>query len=84
MLVRHAATAWTAQGRFQGQTDIPLSPYGRRQVAALALRLRTETLHLLYASDLRRAWETAQAIATPHALRVEAEPRLREMAFGYY
>jgi probable phosphoglycerate mutase len=84
MLVRHAATTWTAQGRFQGQTDIPLSPYGRRQVAALALRLRTETLHLLYASDLRRAWETAQAIATPHALRVQAERRLREMAFGHW
>ena len=81
-LVRHAATAWTTQGRFQGHTDVPLSPPGRRQVAALALRLRTETLHRLYASDLRRAWETAQAIATPHALCVQPEPRLREIAFG--
>ena len=43
---------------------------------------RAETLHTLYASDLQRAWETAQAIATPHALHVHAEPRLREMAFG--
>ena len=34
LLIRHAATAWTAQGRFQGQTDVPLSPYGRRQAAA--------------------------------------------------
>ena len=82
VLVRHAATAWTAQGRFQGQTDVPLSPHGQRQMAALAQRLMTETLHTLYASDLQRAWETAQAIATPHALRVQAEPRLREMAFG--
>jgi probable phosphoglycerate mutase len=82
LLIRHAATAWTAQGRFQGQTDVPLSPHGRRQVAALAQRLRAETLHMLYASDLQRAWETAQAIATPHALHVHAEPRLREMAFG--
>ena len=82
LLMRHAATAWTAQGRFQGQTDVPLSPYGRRQVTALAQRLMTETLHRLYASDLQRAWETARAIATPHALRVQAEPRLREMAFG--
>ena len=82
LLIRHAATAWTAQGRFQGQTDVPLSPHGRRQVAALAQRLRAETLHTLYASDLQRAWETAQAIATWHALQVHAEPRLREMAFG--
>ena len=82
LLIRHAATAWTAQGRFQGQTDIPLSPHGRHQVTALAQRLMAETLHLLYASDLQRAWETAQAIAVPHALHVQAEPRLREMAFG--
>ena len=82
LLIRHAATAWTAQGRFQGQTDVPLSPHGRRQVAALAQRLRVETLHTLYASDLQRAWETAQAIATQHALQVHAEPRLREIAFG--
>ena len=84
LLIRHAATAWTAQGRFQGQTDIPLSPHGRRQAAALAQRLRAETLHMLYASDLQRAWETAQAIAVPHALHVYAEPRLREMAFGHW
>ena len=82
LLIRHAATAWTAQGRFQGQTDIPLSPHGRRQATALAQRLMAETLHMLYASDLQRAWETAQTIAAPHALHVHAEPRLREMAFG--
>jgi len=82
LLIRHAATAWTAQGRFQGQTDIPLSPHGRRQATALAQRLMAETLHMLYASDLQRAWETARALAAPHALHVHAEPRLREMAFG--
>ena len=82
LLIRHAATAWTAQGRFQGQTDVSLSPHGRRQATALAQRLRAETLHLLYASDLQRAWETAQTMAAPHALHVHAEPRLREIAFG--
>ena len=82
LLVRHAATAWTAQGRFQGQTDVPLSPHGHRQVADLGRRLRAETIHALYASDLQRAWETAQAIAAPHALCVQPEPYLREMAFG--
>ena len=82
LLIRHAATAWTVQGRFQGQTDVPLSPHGRRQATALARRLRAETLHMLYASDLQRAWETARTIAAPPALQVHAEPRLREMAFG--
>jgi probable phosphoglycerate mutase len=82
LLIRHAATAWTAQGRFQGQTDIPLSAHGWHQVTALVQRLRVETLHTLYASDLQRAWETARAIAAPHALHVHAEPRWREIAFG--
>jgi probable phosphoglycerate mutase len=82
LLIRHAATAWTVQGCFQGQTDVPLSCHGRRQAAALAQRLGSETLHRLYASDLQRAWETAQAIAAPHALHVHAESGWREMAFG--
>jgi len=82
LLVRHAATAWTAERRFQGQTDVPLSRHGHRQATGLARRLKTETIHTLYASDLRRAWDTAQAIATSHALGVQSEPRLREMAFG--
>jgi 2,3-bisphosphoglycerate-dependent phosphoglycerate mutase len=82
LLIRHATTAWTAQGRFQGQTDIPLSQHGRGQATALAQRLMTKTLHMLYASDLQRAWETAEAIAAPRALPVHTEPRLREMAFG--
>lgn len=86
LLVRHGATVWTAQGRFQGQTDVPLSPEGQRQVACLAQRLMlmTEPLAVLYTSDLRRASETASAIATPQSLRVQPEPRLREMAFGHW
>jgi probable phosphoglycerate mutase len=82
LLIRHGATPWTAEGRFQGQTDVPLSPQGQRQVAALAQRLATEQFDQLYASDLQRAWATAQAIAAPHALDITPEPRLREMAFG--
>lgn len=82
LLIRHGATAWTATGRFQGQTDVPLSPLGQQQVAALAQRLRPEPLDQLYASDLQRAWATAQALAAPPALVVRPEPRLREIAFG--
>ncbi|MGE3537053.1 MAG: histidine phosphatase family protein [Candidatus Tectimicrobiota bacterium] len=82
LLMRHGATAWTAAGRFQGQTDVPLSTVGQQQVAALAQRLSTETLQCVYASDLQRAWETAQAIASRQSLTLHAEPRLREIAFG--
>ncbi len=88
MLVRHGQTAWNAAGRYQGQTDVPLSDVGRRQAQALGRRLAAEEIHAVYASDLRRAGETAEIIARSRAdvgrppWPMHAEPRLREMAFG--
>ena len=82
LLVRHGETIWNAEGRFQGQTDLPLSPRGRRQAAALAPVIATQMVHALYASDLQRAWETASILAAPLGLPVQQEPRWREMAFG--
>lgn len=84
LLVRHGETAWNAAGRFQGQTDMPLSPIGQRQAEALARLLLAEGIEALYSSDLQRAWETADCIATTLGLPVQPEPRLREMAFGHW
>jgi alpha-ribazole phosphatase len=84
LLVRHAATTWNAQQRFQGHTDVPLSQCGQQQVVALVQALRAETIHACYTSDLRRAWETAHALAHPRGLPLRQEPRLREMAFGVW
>ena len=84
ILARHGETAWNAAFRYQGQTNMPLIDAGRWQASALARRLAQEELHAIYASDLQRAWETAQVIAASrsHSLTVRAEPRLREMDFG--
>lgn len=82
VLIRHGATAWTAAGRFQGHTDVPLSPHGQRQAAALAAARLPAALHGLYASDLQRAWATAAVLATQYGLTAQPEPRLREVAFG--
>jgi alpha-ribazole phosphatase len=85
ILARHGETAWNAQARYQGQADVELNEAGRRQAAALArrlARLAKGEIHAIYASDLQRAWKTAQAIAAPHSLPMRAEPRLREMSFG--
>ena len=84
LLVRHGETPWNAEGRWQGQTDVPLSPRGRCQAAALARVLAADTVHALYASDLWRARETALILAKPLGLPVHTEPRLREMAFGHW
>lgn len=82
MLVRHGETKWNAQRRYQGQMDIPLSALGRRQAKLIAGRLAGKEIDAIYASDLNRAWETAQAIAEKNSLEVIPEPRLRELKFG--
>jgi alpha-ribazole phosphatase len=82
LLVRHGETDWNATGRYQGQSDIPLNATGQRQARAVARRLATERLDGIYASDLLRAWATAEAIAEPHDLTVKPDARLREMSYG--
>jgi alpha-ribazole phosphatase len=82
LLVRHGETMWNADRRYQGQMDVPLSDVGRQQAVAIARRLMPESIDVIYASDLTRAYETAQIIAAPHRLGAQPEPRLREMSFG--
>lgn len=80
--IRHGETAWNAERRLQGQLDIPLNAVGERQAARLAEALCHEGLELVVASDLGRAWCTAQALALPLGLPLTPEPGLRERAFG--
>ena len=68
--------------RIQGQLDIPLSANGRWQAERLAHALRGEPIQALYASDLTRAWETAQYLSQTHGRQVIKEPGLRERGFG--
>ena len=71
-LVRHGATDLTADDRFAGSSDVPLSDTGRRQVASLAERLRGEDLDAIYASPLQRTVETARILATQYGGEVPA------------
>lgn len=82
VLVRHGETAWNAERRMQGQIDIGLNARGRAQAAALADALGGEGLAAVVASDLQRAWYTAQPLATALGLPLHAEPGLRERHFG--
>jgi|DewCreStandDraft_2_1066082.scaffolds.fasta_scaffold00485_7 probable phosphoglycerate mutase len=77
VLVRHGATAWTAQHRLLGWTDLPLSADGEAQARALRGRLHGP-FDRVYSSDLERARRTA-ALAWGLA---RPEPRLREIHFG--
>jgi probable phosphoglycerate mutase len=81
-LVRHGATSLTAEDRFAGSTDVPLSPEGRIQAGSLAERLRGQEIAAIYASPMRRTLETAGILAAPHGLQPIAEPALREIDYG--
>ena len=80
--VRHGRTAWNADGRFQGQTDVPLDAIGRAQARALAALLAPETFDAAIASDLSRARETAEIVLGTRPVTLENDPRWREMQFG--
>jgi broad specificity phosphatase PhoE len=82
--VRHGRTAWNADRRFQGQTDIPLDDEGLAQAQALAAHLRGEHFDRALASDLSRARSTAETICAERAIDIEFTPRLREMHFGLW
>jgi probable phosphoglycerate mutase len=84
LAIRHGETAWNVDTRIQGQLDIPLNERGRWQAARLGASLGEEGLSALYASDLQRAHETAQAVAGATGLPVRAEPGLRERQFGSF
>jgi broad specificity phosphatase PhoE len=82
LLVRHGETDWNADGRLQGQTDRPLSDFGRRQAQRLADELADEELEAIYASDLSRARQTAEILGGRLGLAIVLDPDLREKDWG--
>lgn len=84
-LVRHGATAANEQLPYilQGDAiDIPLSPTGERQAAAVARFFRDFPIDRVYCSHLQRACQTAAAISAPHNLQTEIVEGLAECNVG--
>jgi probable phosphoglycerate mutase len=59
-LIRHGETEWSAVKRHTGRTDIPLTPAGEREAAALGQSLAGRRFALMLCSPLRRARETCR------------------------
>ena len=82
--VRHGETVWNAEMRMQGQLDTALSARGRWQAGRAAGSLAGEGIEAIFASDLERAFDTAQALATRLALPITTDVGLRERSFGVF
>ncbi len=82
LVARHGETDWNRHGRWQGHADPPLNETGRAQARELAGALRDEGIAAVYASDLRRARETAEIVAAEIGLTVDVDERLREVHIG--
>lgn len=82
ILLRHGQTDWNAGDRMQGQIDTELSDVGRRQAKTCAPDMATRDLIAIISSDLKRAHDTALAVADCAAMPVALDPRLRETDLG--
>ena len=83
LLARHGETQWNAEGRYQGQMDIPLSEIGLAQARKLGERLRDVPITRAVASPLSRAVVTAQLALEEHrSAQLEFDPDLQEIAHG--
>jgi broad specificity phosphatase PhoE len=79
---RHGQTEWNVEGRFQGQTDVPLDAAGRDQARRAARLLASLRPHSIVASDLCRAADTAGELGALTGLSVELDEGLRETYAG--
>jgi broad specificity phosphatase PhoE len=81
-LVRHGATALSAEDRFAGAVGVDLSDEGRWQAERLAERLAHEGICAVYCSPLGRAVQTAEVLARPLGLDPQRRDDLREISHG--
>lgn len=82
VLVRHGETAWHADNRYAGVTEVGLSPRGLEQAALLATWASSAGLSAIWSSPLGRALDTANGCARSAGLHVHVDDRLRELDFG--
>jgi probable phosphoglycerate mutase len=82
-LVRHGESTWNAAGLAQGHNDLAeLTDRGLAQASDAAWQFRDRPIRAIYASDLRRARQTAAAFALVLGLPVFPDTRLRERSLG--
>ena len=82
LLARHGESLWNAERRFQGHTDVALSPRGRAQAEALGRGLRGYRVQAAYVSPFSRAVETAELALRGTGVQLAVVEELRELSLG--
>lgn len=83
LLLRHGQTPLSAERRFAGRSDAPLTDTGRKQAAAAAARLAVRGgVDVVVSSPLSRARRTAEAVAEATGAGMVIDDDLVETDFG--
>ncbi|HEV7162282.1 MAG TPA: histidine phosphatase family protein [Solirubrobacteraceae bacterium] len=82
LLVRHAETEWSRDGRHTGRTDIPLTDHGREVAGELAPQLDGLQLAAVLVSPSKRARETCELCGLGGQAQLRAD--LLEWDYGDY
>jgi broad specificity phosphatase PhoE len=81
-LIRHGETEWSLSGAHTGRTDLPLTPAGETQAAAIGRFLAARPFAVVLTSPRQRARETCRIAGYGAAARIE--PGLAEWDYGAY
>jgi len=82
-IIRHGETDWNSSGRLQGTEDIELNDLGRKQAIETARYFETEHWDIMVSSPLKRAFETAQIIASRLSIpTVHVVDEIKERSYG--
>ncbi len=83
LLVRHGQTEWNRIERFRGRVDIELNSNGQIQAQKTALKIQKHWQpEAIFSSPLKRAVQTAHAIAELTNVRLELTPDLVDIDYG--
>jgi len=84
ILIRHGQTVWNKGDRFRGQIDLDLDNVGLMQAQAIASRVIHWPVSRLFSSPLKRAWQTAQAVADLMGLQTQQLEGLKDINYGQW
>ena len=82
IVTRHGHVEGIEPPHFRGRTELPLSPLGRRQIEATAVRIGRYRPDAVYSSPAARCVDTAAAIGRVSGIELEIRPELVDLDYG--